>query len=223
MPFSHKNKKKTALPSYLSFLLDKWSRSVTIPAIAAVDARIIMALLIKNHLFIQTTATKIATMATTIINAVILMAITIINAAIFMATAIINAAIFLKKFFIFFSLSLFNTAVFFNCKNFVSNLTCHFPTKTKTLPQGLHPSDRIFNKERNFDGESVLCTGKTSLPHLLYIVYQIFRYMQIFFGFFCKTKAPDSSGAKCIFQAKSFSFSSITSFAYSSSSASASR
>ena len=212
MPFSHKNKKKTALPSYLSFLLDKWSRSVTIPAIAAVDARIIMALLIKNHLFIQTTATKIATMATTIINAVILMAITIIN-----------AAIFIKKFFIFFSLSLFNTAVFFNCKNFVSNLTCHFPTKTKTLPQGLHPSDRIFNKERNFDGESVLCTGKTSLPHLLYIVYQIFRYMQIFVGFFCKTKAPDSSGAKCIFQAKSFSFSSITSFAYSSSSASASR
>lgn len=201
MPFSHKNKKKTALPSYLSFLLDKWSRSVTIPAIAAVDARMIMALLIKNHLFIQTTATKIATMA----------------------TAIINAAIFLKKFFIFFSLSLFNTAVFFNCKNFVSNLTCHFPTKTKTLPQGLHPSDRIFNKERNFDGESVLCTGKTSLPHLLYIVYQIFRYMQIFVGFFCKTKAPDSSGAKCIFQAKSFSFSSITSFAYSSSSASASR
>lgn len=62
---------------------------------------ITIAFLIKNHLFIQTTATKSATMATTIINAVILMAITIINAAIFMATAIINDAIFLKKFFIF--------------------------------------------------------------------------------------------------------------------------
>ena len=93
---------------------------------------ITIAFLIKNHLFIQTTATKSATMATTII-----------NAAIFMATAIINDAIFLKKFFIFSSLSLFNTAVFFNCKNFVLNLICHFPTKTKNLPQGLHPSDRI--------------------------------------------------------------------------------
>ena len=124
--------KKTALPSYLPFLLDKWSRIPTIPTIA-VYARMAMAFLIKNHLFIHTPAIKIATMA-----------ITIINAAIFMATAIINDAIFLKKFFIFSSLSLFNTTVFFNCKNFVSNLICHFPTKTKTPPQGLHPSDRIF-------------------------------------------------------------------------------
>ena len=70
--------KKTALSSYLHFLLDKWSRSPTIPTIA-VYARMTMAFLIKNHLFIQTTATKIATMATTIINVVILMAITVID------------------------------------------------------------------------------------------------------------------------------------------------
>ena len=73
--------KKTALPSYLPFLLDKWSRSATIPTIA-VYARMIMALLIKNHLFIQTTAIKIATIAATII----------------------NAAIFFKRFFMFFPL-----------------------------------------------------------------------------------------------------------------------
>lgn len=41
------------------------------------------------------------------------------------------------------------------------------------------------NKERNFfGGESVLCIGKISLPHLLYTVYQIFWCTQIFVGFF---------------------------------------
>ncbi len=45
---------------------------------------------------------------------------------------------------------------------------------------------RHLNKERNFfGGESVLCIGKTLLPHLLYTVYQIFRCTQIFVGFFC--------------------------------------
>lgn len=44
---------------------------------------------------------------------------------------------------------------------------------------------RHLNKERNFfGGESVLCIGKTPLPHLLYTVYQIFRCTQIFVGFF---------------------------------------
>lgn len=46
---------------------------------------------------------------------------------------------------------------------------------------------RHLNKERNFfGGESVLCIGKTPLPHLLYTVYQIFRCTQIFVGFFCR-------------------------------------
>ena len=44
---------------------------------------------------------------------------------------------------------------------------------------------RHLNKERNFfGGESVLCIGKISLPHLLYTVYQIFWCTQIFVGFF---------------------------------------
>ena len=33
----------------------------------------------------------------------------------------------------------------------------------------------FFNKERNSDGESVLCTEEIVFPHLLYILYQIFR------------------------------------------------
>ncbi len=41
------------------------------------------------------------------------------------------------------------------------------------------------NKERNeHDGESVLCIEEILLPHLLYILYQIFRQAQIFVGFF---------------------------------------
>ena len=113
------------------------------------------------------------------------MATTIINAT--MATAIINAAIFLKKFFIFSSLSLFNTAVFFNCKNFVSNLTCHFPTKTK------NPAARITSKRQDFLTKKGISTANPSyvlrkffFPLLLYTVYQIFRCTQIFVGFFCR-------------------------------------
>ena len=41
----------------------------------------------------------------------------------------------------------------------------------------------FLNKERNFDGESVLCTEEMLFPHLLYILYQIFRRAQIFVGF----------------------------------------
>ena len=52
------------------------------------------------------------------------------------------------------------------------------PTKRKEPLQPAAVLSR--NKERNCDGESVLCIGKTSLPHLLYILYQIFRHAQIF-------------------------------------------
>ena len=50
----------------------------------------------------------------------------------------------------------------------------------------------FLNKERNFDGESVLCTEEMLFPHLLYIVYQIFRRLQIFIGFFWTTKKQES-------------------------------
>ena len=84
------------------------------------------------------------------------MATAIINAAIFMATTTINAAIFLKKFFIFSSLSLFNTLVFFNCKNFVLNLICHFPTKTKK------PAARITPKRQDFLTKKGITTANPS-------------------------------------------------------------
>ena len=154
-------------------------------------------------------------MATTIINAT--MATAIINAAIFMATATINAAIFLKKFFIFSSLSLFNTLVFFNCKNFVLNLICHFPTKTKK------PAARITPRRRDFLTKKGITTANPSyvLRKCFFLIsciyYTRFSGIRKFLpDFFSKTKAPDFSRAKCIFrpyQAKSFSFSSITSFA----------
>ena len=189
------------MPSYLPFLLDKWSRSPTIPTIT-VHARMITVILSKNHLLIHTTAIKPATMATTTINAVILMAITIINAAIFMATAIINDAIFLKKFFILSSLSLFNTAVFFNCKNFVSNLTCHFPTKTKT------PAAGITSKRQDFLTKKGISTANPSyVPRKLYfliscIYYTIFSGIRKFLpDFFQQNKSPEFLQGKMHFQA----------------------
>lgn len=149
------------------------------------------------------------------------MATTIINAAIFMATTTINAAIFLKKFFIFSSLSLFNTLVFFNCKNFVLNLICHFPTKTKK------PAARITPKRQDFLTKKGITTANPSyvlrkcfFSSLVYIIPDFPAYANFCRIFSAKQKPWIFSRAKCIFQAKSFSFSLITSFAYSSSSAS---
>ena len=49
------------------------------------------------------------------------------------------------------------------------------------------------NKERNeHDGESVLCIEEILLPHLLYILYQIFRQAQIFVGFFSLAADDDN-------------------------------
>ena len=55
---------------------------------------------------------------------------------------------------------------------------------------------RHLNKERNFfGGESVLCIGKSSLPHLLYIQYTRFsgirKFLSEFFG--GSKKAPDGA------------------------------
>ena len=54
------------------------------------------------------------------------------------------------------------------------------------------------NKERNeHDGESVLCIEEILLPHLLYILYQIFRQAQIFVGFFFRWQQMTTIGIQC--------------------------
>ena len=61
--------------------------------------------------------------------------------------------------------------------------TIKFLQKQKPRRKDCIQATGFLNKERNFDGESVLCTEKMLFPHLLYILYQIFRRAQIFVGF----------------------------------------
>lgn len=55
---------------------------------------------------------------------------------------------------------------------------------SKKTQMPLHVAAAFKQRKEFFGGESVLCIGKISLPHLLYTVYQIFRCTQIFVGFF---------------------------------------
>ena len=70
--------------------------------------------------------------------------------------------------------------------------TIKFLQKQKPRRKDCIQATGFLNKERNFDGESVLCTEEMLFPHLLYIVYQIFRRLQIFIGFFWTTKKQES-------------------------------
>lgn len=64
--------------------------------------------------------------------------------------------------------------------------------KKRTAAKVLRPFFR--NKERNCNGESVLCIEEILLPQLLYIVYQVFRRAQIFVGFFRSRRRPGAAG-----------------------------
>ena len=71
-----------------------------------------------------------------------------------------------------------------------------------------NPAARITSKRQDFLTKKGISTANPSyvsrkffLPHILYIVYHIFRYTQIFVGFFsAKQKPRIFSGAKCIFR-----------------------
>ena len=63
----------------------------------------------------------------------------------------------------------------------------------KTCRKDYTQATGFLNKERNYDGESVLCTEEMLFPHLLYILYQIFRRAQIFVGFFCSRGRPGAA------------------------------
>ena len=69
----------------------------------------------------------------------------------------------------------------------------------KTCRKDYAQATGFLNKERNYDGESVLCTEEMLFPHLLYILYQIFRKAQIFVGFFISSSfiAYINNESKC--------------------------
>ena len=76
--------------------------------------------------------------------------------------------------------------------------TIKFLQKQKPRRKDCIQATGFLNKERNFDGESVLCTEEMLFPHLLYIVYQIFRRAQIFVGFsFGQQKTRKSVRLSC--------------------------
>lgn len=65
----------------------------------------------------------------------------------------------------------------------------------------------FFNKERNFDGESVLCTEEIFLSSsIIYIVYHIFWHTQIFTGFFQQNKSPGFFPGQNAFSGQIFQF-----------------
>ena len=80
-------------------------------------------------------------------------------------------------------------------------LTIKFLQKQKSRREDCIQATGFFNKERNFDGESALCTEEIVFPHLLYILYHIFRHTQIFAGFFQQNKSPGFLQGKMHFQA----------------------